>query len=508
MAGDAAGADGAGSASKDGTGLRIAVGCFMQETNTFSPTPTLVADFEAHYLRRGSEILTGYGPARVEVPGFLSVLAEAGATPVPLLATHAASSGALTRDTFEAILGELLQRLGEAGRLDGILLALHGSMAIADNGDAEGEILERVRAAFPGVPIGVSLDLHGHITPRMLQPGIFLIGYREYPHIDMFDTGARVAALLLDVIAGRRRPVMAMAKRPVLMSPVRCRTDDGPFTAIVAAARAVEDEASGVLHASLFPVQPWLDVPDIGFAALVCADGDVAAAQRAADHLADLAFAARDSFEPDLMAIDDAIRIGLSSPGLTVVGDGGDAPTSGAPADDATILKRLLALGADKAERMTYVTLRDAPAVQKAFAAGPGATVTLSVGHSLSAGEPVSITGIVRSLSDGTYVMRDAGAAGLETHQGPTAVIHIGAIRLVLRSLGGFEWDTGVYTAFGLDLRYPALAFAKSPSHFRVSYAPFAARILAGDTPGASACNLRRLTLVNVTRPLYPLDAI
>ena len=492
----------------NGAGKRIAVGCFMQETNTFSPTPTTVADFEAHYLRRGADVVTGYGTARVEVPGFLSVLTAAGATPVPLLATHAASSGALTRDAFEAILGELMQRLRDAGPLDGILLALHGSMAVEDNGDAEGEILERVRAAHPDLPIGVSLDLHGHITPRMLQPGVFLIGYREYPHIDMFETGVRVAELMMDVLSGRRRPVMALAKRPVLMSPVRCRTDDGPLTLIVAEARRVENPEAGILHASLFPVQPWLDVPDIGFAALVCADGDSEAAQRAADHLADLAWAARGDFEPDLTPIDEAIRIGLTSPGLTVVGDGGDAPTSGAPADDATILKRLLALGADKADRMTYVTLRDAAAVEQAFAAGPGTTVTLSVGHSLSAGEPVTITGIVRALSDGTYVMRDAGAAGLETHQGPTAVIHIGAIRLVLRSLAGFEWDTGVYTAFGLDLRYPALAFAKSPSHFRVSYAPFAARILAGDTPGASACNLRRLKLVNVTRPLYPLDAM
>ena len=54
------------------------------------------------------------------------------------------------------------------------------------------------------MPIGVSLDLHGHITPLMLQPDVFHIGYREYPHIDMFETGERTARLLLDVVAGRR----------------------------------------------------------------------------------------------------------------------------------------------------------------------------------------------------------------------------------------------------------------------------------------------------------------
>jgi hypothetical protein len=33
-----------------------------------------------------------------------------------------------------------------------------------------------------------------------------------------------------------------------------------------------------------------------------------------------------------------------------------------------------------------------------------------------------------------------------------------GAIRLVLHSRAAFAWDTGVFTAFGLDLRHPAFS--------------------------------------------------
>jgi microcystin degradation protein MlrC len=295
----------------------------------------------------------------------------------------------------------------------------------------------------------------------------------------------------------------------VLFSPVRARTAEPPLSDVVAEARRLED-AGAILHASLFPVQPWLDVPGLGFAALVCADADTAAAQSAADRLADRAFAARHDAEPDLVPLDEAIRIGLASSGVTVVGAGGAAPSSGAPADNATILKRLLALGADRADRLTYLTLRDPDAVRAATAAGPGATVTLQVGHSLSSqdGAPVTVTGIVRLIADGAYTMHDAGARGVEIHQGPTALLAIGAIRLLLRSLPGFEWDTGVFTAFGLDLRHPALVFVKSPSHFRVSYAPVAARILSADTPGAAVCNMRALKLRHATRPLFPLDAI
>jgi microcystin degradation protein MlrC len=382
---------------------------------------------------------------------------------------------------------------------------------VEDNPDAEGEIIERLRAILPADrPIGVSLDLHGHITPRMLQPATFLIGYREYPHIDMYETGERVARLMLDTLAGRRRPAMALAKRHMIVSPVNARTAEPPLSAIIAAARAMED-AGRVLHASLFPVQPWIDVPDLGVAALVCADGDApaahAVAQAAADELATMAWDARQAFIPDLTPLEEAVHIGLTSPGTTVVGDTGDGPSGGAAGDNTAVLRALLSAGADRAGRLSYLALVDPDAVAQAVAAGIGATVTLRVGHRLTGdGEPVSITGRVRVLTDGDFTQHDAGAQGLEAHFGPTAVIAIGDIRLALRTLPSFEWDTGMYTSVGLPLRHAALVFVKSSSHFRVAFAPHADRVLAADTPGATAGNMRRLRFHNVTRPLYPVD--
>jgi microcystin degradation protein MlrC len=487
--------------------MRIAVGSLMQETNTFVPFRTTLRTFEDYYLHRGEQVLRGFGGARVEIPAFLAVLAESGIEAVPLLAAHAGANGPVQRDAFDQLLGELVDRLRAAGRIDGVLLALHGAMVVDDEPDAESEILERVRAALPnGTPIGVSLDLHGHITPRMLQPDVFFAGYREYPHIDMYETGERTARLLLDRLAQRRRPVMALAKRPLIVSPVNARTGEPPLSRIAAEARRLE-ATGAVLHAALFPVQPWIDVPDLGFAALICADGDVAAAQRAADHLADLAWQARAEFEPDLVSLDDAIRTGLASPGTTVVGDGGDAPSGGAAGDNAGVLRALLAAGADHAGRLSYLTICDAEAARAAAAAGVGAHVTLDVGHKQTRdGDPVRITGVVRAITDGDFVMHDAGAQGTIAHLGLTAVLAIGDIRLAVRSLPGLEWDTGMYFSVGLELRHAALVFVKSPSHFRVAFAPHAARIVAADTAGATCGNMRRLVFRNINRPIYPLD--
>jgi microcystin degradation protein MlrC len=490
--------------------MRIAVGSLMEEANSFSPIPTTVATFESYYVYRGDELLTRYGDARTEVPGFLAVLKEAGAMPVPLIAAYAAASGTVTREAFDTLVGEMEDRLRAAGPVDGLLLALHGALVVEDQPDGDGEIIERMRRILgPNVPIGVSLDLHGHITPLKLQPNTFLIGYREYPHIDMFETGERTARILVDVVAGRRKmPAMALAKRPLLVTPTVTRTTDGPFRPIALAARRMEKDGE-VIHAALFPVQPWLDVPDLGFAALVCAE-DPASAQAAADRLADLMWAHRADFFPDLAPLDEAIRIGLTSDGMTLVADAGDAPTGGSAADSPAVLAALIAGGADKSGRLSYLTLCDPPAVEASARAGLGNLVILSVGHHFSHndGEPVAIAGTVVHLSDGRYTMTDGGPNGMELRMGPTAVIAIGGIRLLLRSQPSMEWDKAMYESQGLPLRAAALVFVKSPSHFRQSFGPLAARILVANTPGPTAPDMTRIPFTKVTRPLYPLDSL
>jgi microcystin degradation protein MlrC len=489
--------------------MRIAVGQFFQESNTFSPIPTTLETFRSVFLRRGDELLTGFGESRVEVPGFLATLKQAGVAAVPLLAACALASGALTREAFETIMQELEARLSAAGQLDGVLLALHGAMCIEDEPDAESEIVERVRRVVPAhIPIGVSLDLHGHITPRMLQPNVFYVGYREYPHIDMYETGARVADTMLQTLRGKLTPQMAVTKLPMIVSPTQARTVDEPLRSIVPVARQMEAKGE-ILHASFFPVQPWLDIPDLGFAVLVCAN-DAGAAQRAADHLADLVFDRRQEFDPDLMSLEKAIETGLTSEGTTVVADSGDAPSGGAAADSTAVLKALLAAGAQRAARPSYLTLCDPEAAALCARSGVGTTLTLDVGHKVSRkdGEPLRIEGYVQTLSDGSFVMLGAGMQGTRIQQGLTAVVAIGAIRLVIRSRSAIEWDTGIFTGFGLRLEEAALVFVKSPSHFRVAFEPYARRVLNADTPGPTCPNMRRLVFQHVTRPLYPLDAV
>lgn len=491
--------------------MRIAIGAWSQETNTFSPVPSGREHFVIRSYETLEELVDVYEKSRVEISGFLHILRQTPATILPLITANAgASGGALKREAFDSILADLLASLREAGPVDAVLLSLHGALVIEDHDDAEGCILQAVRELVgPHVPIAASLDLHGHITPLMIEQADILVGYQEYPHIDMFETGEITAKLLLAQLQGEITPHMAIAKRPMLVNPVSGQSTTQPMRRIMDRAR--EMEASGqVICASLFPVQPWLDVADLGFAALVVAQSPEVA-QAAADELADLAWQARAEFEPDfVIPLDDAIMIAMESDGVTVVGDPGDAPSSGAAADNPSILRALLAHGVDQSEKRTYLSICDAPAAQQAAAAGIGAEVTLRVGHSISRkdGEPLEVHGKVLALNHGLTRMQGPGATGAVLNMGLTAVLAIGDIRLVIRSLPASEWDPAIYLSVGLFLNEASLIFVKSPAHFRVVYGPIAGRVLVADTPGAARANMGALDLKRVTRPLFPLDQI
>ena len=487
----------------------IAVGLLSQETNSFSPMPTVLETFKQCLFLRGDALLRpDYQGLYVAVPGFLSVLRQAGAVPVPLIATEAVASGPLTRATFEALLDELTARLRAAGPVDGLLLALHGALMVeGDDGGGDGEIIRRMRAILPAhVPIGICFDLHGHITPKMLQPNCFHVGFQTYPHLDIYETGQRTARLMLDTLAGKRKPVMALVKRPMVLSASAARTSDGPLQGVAEAARQAEQQGRA-LHASIFPVQPWLDIPRLGFAALVCADNDVAQAEQVATELADMAWSRRHDFDPALVSLDEAIRSAHAADGLTVVGDAGDAPTGGSAADNAAVLRALRASHIDRAERLTYLTLCDPPAAAAAHRAGKGAALKLSLGHHFSTkdGKPIRCAVEVLLTSDGEYQMRDQD---LHVKMGPSAVLAIGSLRVLVRTLPSVEWDSEMYFSVGLVPPAACLVFVKSPGGFRHSFARVADRIVMADTPGPTCANMLRVPFTKVTRPLFPLDPI
>ena len=235
----------------------------------------------------------------------------------------------------------------------------------------------------------------------------------------------RVAETMLATLRGGIQPRMALTKLPMIVSPSKARTVDEPLRSILPVARQME-AAGEILHASFFPVQPWLDIPDLGFAVLVCANGDAGVAQRAADRLAV-------SFSGTTARVDHRAgqprrrpsRRGSEVRAPPSLADSGDGPSGGSAADNVAVLSALLAAGSDRAGRLSYLTLCDAEAAAACAKAGVGATLTLDAGHKVSRndGKPVRISCRVHTISDGSFVMLGAGAQGVRLELGLTAVV-------------------------------------------------------------------------------------
>ena len=488
--------------------MRIAIGQFMEESNTFVRQRADLDHFRATQLFHGEEVVARLRGTRAEIGGFLDVLEPAGVEIVSTVAANAVSSGPVTREAFARIRDALLERLRAAGRLDGVLLALHGAMVLEDAPDGEGELLAAVRAAVgPDTPVVATLDLHATITPRMVREADALVGYDTYPHIDLYETGAKAAALLLRTVRGEVQPVTLFARAPMLVPAEGQGTEDQPMAGLMAEAKRLQARP-GVLAVSLFPVQPWLDIPETGFSVMAVADGPRRAAEiePMVRQLAWQAWEHRRRFAANLLTVDEAIQRALASEGGPfVLSESADSTGSGSPGDSAHVLERLLAL---EIREPCLVTVVDAPVVARAIAAGVGADIATTVGGTLDPryNRPVPVAGRVRILSDGRFVSSDKKSAGVEFHMGRAAVIEVGRISVLATERPAFTFDPALYRAVGLEPRDAKIVVVKSPLQFRDGYGGFARACWVVDTPGPSTARVERLDWHHRSRPLFPFD--
>src|SRR5262249_615708 len=135
--------------------MRIAIGQLWQETNTLNPLPTTRADFEDFGVLRGAELVERLADTN-EPGGFIQSLRSWPEKPeiVGLARLPAWPGGIATADTFAWLRDELVGALERAGRLDAVLLALHGSLVAEGVPDVEGTILAELRRRLgPAVPL-------------------------------------------------------------------------------------------------------------------------------------------------------------------------------------------------------------------------------------------------------------------------------------------------------------------------------------------------------------------
>ncbi len=483
---------------------RIIIGMMMHETNTFSTVKTTLEDFEPLY---GEELVKALKGTRSGVGGFLDVLGKHGAEIIPSMGAGATPSGPLVKKDYKHIVDTIVKAVKDAGRVDGVLLALHGAMIAENEPDAEAALLKKVRRVVgKDVPIIITLDLHGLISKPMVDNCDAIFGYDTNPHVDMYERGVEAAETLIKAIKGETHPVVAFRKLPMLPPTINQRTTEGPMVKLLEKARRCEKQ-KGVINVCIFPAFAYTDVERVGSAVVAVTDGDRELAQRISDELGGEMFARREEFLKKLTPIKEAIDKAMKAPeGPIVLADVADNPGGGSPGDGTEILRELIKR---KAKNVGVACIKDPEAVAKAIEAGVLGQLEMPIGGKTDHyhGDPIKVKGVVRTITDGRFVCK-AGVVGVTENVGRTAVIDVDGIEVILTERSHAPNDPEIYRRNGVEPRDKKILVLKSRGHFRAAYEPFSKGVIEVDGPGLTTPNLGRFTFTKIPHPMWPFDKI
>ncbi len=439
--------------------MRIFVGGFATETNTFSPILADMDNFRASlYAPPGEHPET---PTLCTAP---LVIARArsraeGWTLIEGTTAFGDPAGLVQRATHEGLRNSILGELQAAMPVDAVLLCLHGAMVAVGSDDPEGELIEAVRAIVgPRAPIGVGVDPHSHLTRKRVDAADIIVAFKEFPHTDFVETAGQMVDLTLRAARGEIAPAMSVFD---------CRmidifmTNRQPMRDFVDRMKALEGTGK-VLSVSLIHGFMAGDVPEMGTRMLVITDGAKAIGDELAERLGREVFAMRGQSRPEFLSPDAAIDQALASGKRpAVIADAWDNPGGGVAGDSTIILRRLMERGIGG---VAVGSIWDPLAVRYCMIAGEGSEIPLRFGAKTAPETGAPIDALVRV----TKVVRNATQTFGESlvSIGDAAAIAFDGVSVILNSTRAQCFEPSLFSALGIDPLVQALLVVKSTNHF------------------------------------------
>jgi len=171
---------------------------------------------------------------------------------------------------------------------------------------------------------------------------------------------------------------------------------------------------------------------------------------------------------------------GMESAFVGGVQDTQDNPGGGGHGDTTGLLAELIRQDAQGA---VLAPMNDAEAALACHAAGVGATVNLALGGR-SNGAPLQVTGVVERLGDGKFTLTGPMGKGNPADLGPSALLRIGGVRVVIVSRKMQAHDQSMFQHIGVEPSEQKIVAVKSSVHFRAHFQPIAETVIVAAAPG------------------------
>lgn len=479
--------------------MRLFAAALGLEANTFAPVPTSYRAFcEKLYFPPGRHP----DEPRHQTAAVWVARKRAAAEGYTLIegSCYAAQPGGVAvKAAYERMRDEILGQLRQALPLDGVILHLHGAMIAQDYDDCEGDLLRRARAIVgKQCVIGIELDPHCHLTLQRCAEADVIVAFKEYPHTDFVARAEELVTLVTAAVRGEIKPVKSVYD---------CRTIATFFTSVDPMRSFVDkimalEGSNGVLTISIAHGYPEADVPEMGARVLVITDNRKADGDRLAEALGRELISFRDRAASEYLMPDAAIERALRNPkSPVVIADTTDNAGSGAPSDNTTFIRKLMARDISAAVGPVW----DPIAAAQCLDAGAGTRMPLRFGGKAArfSGQPVDADIEVLAVAEDGFQT----FAGARVPLGATAAIRAGSVDVVLITTRAQAMGIDLFANHGIDPRGKKILVAKSNQHFYASFSTIAAEVIYADGDGPIPKDIRRLPFKRVARPIWPLDA-
>ena len=493
--------------------MRIGIGGFRHETNSFSNVTTTVTQFQDLYYDFGQDLITkNTGGVRTPLGGFIDEAAVYGIDLVPGFYANATPSGHITPDTLDTLTANLVDTLWqqhEVAPLDAIALSLHGAGVSDSTNDIESHILLALRRRFgEAIPIGITLDLHANVTDEMVAYSTILMGVKCYPHVDEYENARDLMNLLYEHVANGMAVHQKIVHLPWLLAPGGGVTLSGPAHDVQQLTIQMEEVDGDLLQATFFHGFPYADIPQAGVSVVAVAKTE-RAAQDAATAIARYAWSRRKEFTPvsltPAQAFDQALALGS---GPIVINESSDNPGGGAPGDGTHLLREMIKRNLPGT---AFGSFWDPAVVQQAIAAGVGSTISCSLGAKADNlhGEPILLNNAyVKTITDGQYICKSPMGAGKLVNLGPTVLLQTGNVKIVVGTHRLQTFDCNPFETVGINYQEMRILGLKSSQHFKAWWKDHA-KIVTCDPPGIHSSDLSVFDFKNADTSYYPLkDAV
>ena len=482
---------------------RVFTASMHHESNSFNP---IIAGESEFSVIRGAEIFNRF-KENDAATGIIKTLLAAGYEVVPSVFTSAVPNGEVDIDFYNKIKKEIIEAaVAENKRqpLDAAALALHGSMYIHGLGDAEGFLLEELRAALPEIPIFCSLDTHTTMTQRMHDNADGFAAFKCAPHTDRYETGVKAAEMTIAALERGVKAKSAWVRVPFLVAGEKSSSTVEPMRSLAEKTRAAEREP-GILAASYLMGFPWCDNENSSAAVYVTAENQ-ALADECAIRLAEELWARRDDFcfqtetYSEAEALDAAFEgVRTGGPFPIYLSDSGDNPTAGSTSDCTGFLRRIMEDSrTDELETpVVFGGIYD-PEATLLCRDNVGQELTLTFGAKFdrSSSVPITAKGTVLAYIKGWNKFHGVGDIALFRSCGVDIVLsenHIGY---------------GLPAVFGDLGRNPAdmqIVVCKL-GYLTAQQAAYAKRSIMALSKGSTNEDLTSLDYRHIPRPIFPLD--